>query len=164
MRDSDPSHNLLKCASVEHLHQVYLDRPGCLDVPTANYAGMFWLICAFFRWLRLWTLRWANSTFQIPPKATRPVVAHSLRRVSRTNDWKLRNQVGAKRFLLPQQHWLPICTCKTLDLSQRGHPCEDNRNQLWFFHTRLQTCARFGYSCTFGPGPRWHGAAAVCTL
>lgn len=38
------------------------------------------------------------------------------------------NQVGVTR--LPQQRWLPICTCKTVELQQRGHPCEDNKNQL----------------------------------
>lgn len=36
------------------------------------------------------------------------------------------NQVGVTR--LPQQ--LSICRCKTLGLQPRGHPCEDNKNQL----------------------------------
>lgn len=39
-----------------------------------------------------------------------------------------RNQVGLTRLL--QQHWLPICTCKTLELQRRGHPCKENKNQL----------------------------------
>lgn len=78
--------------------------------------------------------------------------------------WKLRNQVSAKRLLHPPPRWLPICTCKTLDLKQRGHPCKDNKNQPGSFHTSLQTCAQLGYHCTLGSGLRWHGLAAVCTL